>query len=87
MVAAKARYVAAARALYLEAYAPRRRTPDTDTLRRQAPLLGAAEALEKRAESILEWPLDERVMARVVIVTTGVFTSLVAALVLSQVGL
>jgi hypothetical protein len=60
MVAAKANYVATARELYAQAFEPLRATVSLDALQERAGHLGAAAALEGRAESIQEWPIDER---------------------------
>ncbi len=76
MSSAKAAYVAAARELFAQAYEPIRRDGTLEVLQAQAPLLGPAQALEERAERILEWPLDEGTTARVAIILTGIVTGL-----------
>ena len=86
MAAGKAAYVAAARALYAEAYAPLRATPTVETLASQATALGAAHALVERAERILLWPVDERMTAWVAIIVTGVVTSMVVRLIVVAAG-
>lgn len=86
MTRAKAGYVREASNLYMEAFGPLRESYSLDTLMAQAPLLGAAESLEKRAESILEWPIDDRVVGRLVIVVTGVVTAVASTFVLQQIG-
>jgi hypothetical protein len=77
MLRAKRRYVEGSRQLYGEAYLPLRRSPTLATLAGQASLLGAAEALEKRAEAIQEWPVDDRTVARLAVIVTGVLTGLI----------
>lgn len=77
MVAAKARYVALARRLYAEAYAPLRADPSVETLEAGASTLSAAQALEARAHAVPTWPLDDGTLKFVAVVTTGVVTSLV----------
>ena len=76
MSAAKARYIAQTRDLFAQAYEPVRRSNSLDALQAQAPLLGPAQALEERAERILEWPIDEGMTARVAIILTGIVTGL-----------
>jgi hypothetical protein len=87
MMAAKARHLAWVRALYGEAFAPIRPRPTLEGLQARAPLVSAAEALEKRALSIQEWPFDDRTMARIVAVSTGVVTTTLARFVMRAVGL
>jgi hypothetical protein len=79
--------LAAARALYTEAFEPMRVAPSLDTLREQQPLLSAADMLEKRAQAIHEWPIDEGTFARVVTIATGVITITVGRLILDPIGL
>ena len=59
MVDVKARELAVARALYAEAFEPVRQAPTLETLQTQQPLLGAADSLEKRADAIHGWPIDQ----------------------------
>ena len=87
MVEVKARELAAARRLYAEAYEPVRLDPTLDALERQRSLLGAADALEKRAAAIHEWPIDEGTFARVLTITTSVVAMTVARLILNPLGL
>ncbi|MDQ3870692.1 MAG: hypothetical protein M3301_03630 [Chloroflexota bacterium] len=87
MVEVKQGHLATARALYAEAYAPLRQMPTLETLDQQRSLLSAAEALEKRAEGILEWPIDERLVTRVALIATGATATMVARLILSRFGL
>jgi hypothetical protein len=63
MVEVKASELVLARELYAEAYEPVRTARTLEALERQDPLLGAADALEKRAQSIHEWPIDEGTVA------------------------
>jgi hypothetical protein len=77
MAAAKARYVATARRLYADAYAPVRARPDVETLEARAGVIGAAQALDERAHSLPTWPVDEGTLRFVIVVVTGVVTSLV----------
>ena len=87
MVDMKAREVEMARRLYAEAYEPVRGAPTLDALERQRGLLGAADALEKRAQAIHEWPIDERTVARVITIATSVVGITVARLILDPFGL
>ena len=87
MVEVKAGELAVARELYAQAYEPVRTAPTLDALERQHGLLGAADALEKRAHSIHEWPIDEGTLARVITVTTSVIAMVVARLILDPFGL
>jgi hypothetical protein len=77
MAAAKARYVATARRLYAEAYAPVRTRPDVETLEARAAVISAAQALDERAHGLPTWPVDEGTLRFVIVVVTGVVTSLV----------
>jgi len=87
MVEVKASELALARELYTEAYEPVRSARTLATLERQHTLLGAADALEKRAQAIHEWPIDEGTVAWVVTITTSVIAVAIARLVLSPLGL
>ena len=86
MRAAKARYVAMTHGLVADAYAPVRTSTDLATLQENKPALDAAQALAERAEKLLEWPIDERMVAWMTVVVTGVATSLVVRFVLAAVG-
>lgn len=86
MRAAKARYVAMAHGLVAEAYAPLRASTDLSTLLSTRPALDAAQALAERAEKLLDWPIDERMVAWMTVVITGVATSLVARFLLGAIG-
>jgi hypothetical protein len=86
MVTAKGRYVAEARRLVSEASAPFVRDSSLDALQAQAPRVAAAEGFEKRAEAILEWPIDERIVARTVLIATGAIAGLLARVAATQLG-
>ncbi len=87
MVAAKQQHLDWARHLYVEAFGPVRPAGTLDALRAQAPLLSAAEALEKRALAIQEWPFDERTNSRIAAVVTGVTIGAISRLVLRSLGI
>ena len=87
MVAVKANELAIARELYAQAYEPLREEPTLESLERQRSLLGAADALEKRAQAIHEWPIDEGTFARVITITTSVIAMTIARLILDPFGL
>jgi hypothetical protein len=50
-------------------------------------MLSAAESIEKRAESIHEWPIDDKTLARFAVVATSIATGLVLRVILTAVGL
>jgi hypothetical protein len=87
MVDVKARELAIARELYAQAYEPVRTAQTLEALERQHRLLGAADALEKRAHAIHEWPIDEGTLARVITIATSVVAITVARLILDPLGL
>jgi hypothetical protein len=87
MMAVKQRELEQARNLYRYAYEPVREEPTLEVLQRQAGLLGAAEAMEKRAERIQEWPFDEATFARVVTIASSVAAVIISSLILDPVGL
>lgn len=87
MVEVKDRELSAARALYAEAYEPVRAEPTVAALDRQHVVLGAADALEKRAQAIHEWPVDEGTLARVLTITTSVVAMTIARVILDPFGL
>jgi hypothetical protein len=72
MVAVKATELATARNLYAQAYEPLKSSPTLEVLEQQHSLLGAADALEKRANAIHDWPIDEGTWAPVATVSTSV---------------
>jgi hypothetical protein len=87
MVETKASELAIARDLYAQAYAPVRAAPTLEALEQQRSLLGAADALEKRASAIHEWPIDEGTLARVITITTSVIAMTIGRLILDPLGL
>ena len=87
MAEVKARELALARELYAQAYQPVRTAQTLEVLERQQGLLGAADALEKRARAIHEWPIDEGTLARVITVVTSVIAMTVARMILDPFGL
>jgi hypothetical protein len=87
MVEVKAAEVAIARDLYARAYEPLRGEPTLELLERQQGLLRAADALDKRARELHEWPIDERTFARVATITTSVIAMIVGRLILDPLGL
>jgi hypothetical protein len=87
MVEVKRRELATARDLYAQAYEPVRRSPTLETLQRQQPSLSAAEALEKRATAIHEWPIDQATLAWVITITTSVCAMSIGRLILDPLGL
>jgi hypothetical protein len=87
MVSVKDRELATARAFYAEAYEPVRTEPTLAALDRQRGLLGGADALEKRAEAIHEWPVDQRTLAVVFGITTSVIAVLIARVIGGLLGL
>ncbi len=86
MVSAKAQYLAQARRLLAEASEPFGREPSLRTLEAQARRVAAAEAFEKRAEGILEWPIDERIVTRTALIASGAIAGLIARVVATQLG-
>lgn len=87
MAAAKQEHIGRARKLYAEVYASLGPAPRLRTLRAQAALLGAAEALEKRGLSIQEWPFDEVLTGRIAIILTSVVAAVIARIILGSFGL
>jgi hypothetical protein len=87
MVEVKASELTIARDLYAKAYEPVRATPTLETLDKQHRLLAAADALEKRARAIHDWPINEGTFARVVTITTSVIGITIARLILDPFGL
>ena len=66
---------------------PVRASTDLATLQANKTGLDAAQALAERAEKLLEWPIDDRMVAWMTVVVTGVATSLVVRFVLEAVGI
>lgn len=87
MVEVKASELAIARELYAQAFEPVRTTPTLEALEQQRNLLAAADALEKRAWAIHDWPIDEGTVARVITIATSVVGITVARLILDPFGL
>ena len=87
MVDAKRRELELARGLFGAAYEPVRREGTLEALDRQRALLGAADALEKRARDIHEWPIDQGTLARVLTIATSVVAMAVARMILDPLGL
>jgi hypothetical protein len=87
MVAAKQHEREWALDLYRQAYQPVRDEPTLEKLQQQAGLLSAAEALEKRAERIQQWPFDEATFAHVVTIAISVAAGIIGRLILHPVGL
>jgi hypothetical protein len=87
MVKVKASELAIARDLYAQAYEPLRKERALEALDRQHGLLGAADALEKRAHAIHEWPIDDRTVKGVIAIVTSVITMIVVRLIFLPFGL
>ena len=87
MLEVKQREIDLAARLYAQAYQPVRSEGTLDALDRQHTLLGAAEALEKRARSIQEWPIDDGTLARVATIVTSVVAITIGRLLLDPLGL
>lgn len=87
MVAVKQRELTLARDLYMQAYQTVRDQPTLEVLQGQIGLLNAAEALEKRAERIQEWPFDDATFARVVTIASSAAATIIARFLLDPIGL
>lgn len=61
--------------------------PSLETLERRQPLLSAADALEKRAQALHEWPIDEGTVVPVLTIVTSVIAMAVGRLILDPLGL
>lgn len=86
MVKVKNDELTLARELYAEAYRPVREARTLDALERQHTLLGAADALEKRARAIHDWPVAEGTWAWVIGIATSVVAIACARLILRPFG-
>ena len=86
VVAAKARYVALARRIYANAYAPIRQDPSVRSMTQQANALQIAQSLEGRAHDLVTWPFDEGTIRFMAVVVAGVVTSLVVSALFAAVG-
>jgi hypothetical protein len=87
MVEVKEGELGLARELYAEAYAPVRAAGTLEALERQHSLLGAADALEKRARAIHDWPVAEGTWAWIIGIVTSVVAIACARLILRLFGL
>jgi hypothetical protein len=87
MAAAKASYVALTRRLVEEAYGPITADTSLAALQDRAGALEIAQPLADRADRILAWPIDERAVAFITVVVTGVLTSVIVRLVFAAAGL
>lgn len=87
MVDVKEEELRIARELYADAYRPVRELRTAEVLEQQRNLLGAADGLEKRAQAIQEWPIDDGTLARVVTIATSVVAVTIARLLLDPFGL
>ena len=86
MAAAKGRYVALARQLYADAYAPIRDRPDVETLDAASSALSVAQSLDARAAGLPTWPIDEGTARFVAVVITGVITSIIVRALFAAIG-
>jgi hypothetical protein len=75
----KQRELALARDLSMGAYQTVREQRTLEVLQGQVGLLNAAEALEKQAERIQEWPFAEATFARVVTIASSAVATIIAA--------
>ena len=87
MADVKAAELTVARDLYAQAYEPVRAAQTLEALEQQRNVLGAADALEKRASAIHEWPIGEGTRAGVIAITTSVVAVTIARLILDPLGL
>ena len=62
-------------------------TPTLEMLEQQRNILSAADALEKRAKAIHDWPIDEGTFARVITIATSVVAITIGRLLLNPFGL
>jgi hypothetical protein len=81
MSGAKTRYISEARLLYAAAYEPLRSGASLSVLRKQAPVLDAARALEERAERIQAWPISDGLIAIIGFIVAGVTSGMVVRLI------
>jgi hypothetical protein len=86
MAAAKDAYVATARRLYAEAYAPIRERPEIKTLDASSSALSVAQSLDERAAGLPTWPIDEGTARFVAVIITGVVTSLIVRALFAAIG-
>jgi hypothetical protein len=76
-----------AQTLYEQAYEPLMTTHTLETFQERSGLLGAVEALERRAEAIQTWPFSDALLARIVVIGLSVITAIIARLVMKPLGL
>jgi hypothetical protein len=86
IVEVKENQLALARDLYAEAYEPVRQERTLEALDRRHSLLGAADALEKRARAIHDWPVAEGTWAWVIGIATSVVAIACSRLILRPLG-
>lgn len=86
LVEARRVHLSLSRSLYAAAYEPIVRKGTLASLRSQSSLLSSAEALERRASMIQEWPFDEVLGGRIAIIVTSVVATVVARIVLGALG-
>jgi hypothetical protein len=86
MVKVKEEELELARELYAEAYEPVREARSLEALNKQHSLLGAADALEKRARALHDWPIAEGTWAWVIGIATSVVAIACARLILHPLG-
>lgn len=87
MVEVKKGELAVARDLYRQAYEPVHGARTLEALEEQRGLLSAADALEKRANAIHEWPFEERTPTIVITIATSVTAMTIGRLILDPLGL
>ena len=87
MVEVKKDELAVARDLYRQAYEPVHEARTLEALEEQRGLMSAAEALEKRADAIHEWPFEERTPTIVITIVTSVTAMTIGRLILDPLGL
>jgi hypothetical protein len=87
MTSVKDDQVAIARELYAEAYEPVRIERTLEALEGQRGLISAAEALEKRALAIHDWPVDQGTWAWMIGIATSVFALTLGRLILKPLGI
>ena len=84
---ARQRQILEAQSLYEQAYEPLKTAHTLETLEQRSGLLGAAEALERRADAIQTWPFSDALLARIVVIGLSVVTGIIARLVMKPLGL
>lgn len=87
MIETKRTHVSRAAALYAAAYEPLRNAITPAVLQACSGQLNAAQSLLQRAHAIQEWPFDDRTLTRIVAISTGVATAVIARAILGAVGL